>query len=307
MQSLPHSSPEHAIKILLLESDELRVEVVPALGGKITSVYSRTCGYEFLWRNRALRLERLPSDSDYDSNFYGGIDELLPNDIPETVSGASLPDHGELWTLPLEWKTDEQCIRMWGELPIFGLRYEKTVRLPSKRNSIDISYRISNPGSVPKPFLWKLHAALNITAGDIIVCPAGEAEPVDLAWTRWGHTNPFPWPLVNGDRADIVPPPNGQVDFLYLYQLSRGLMAWQRPSAGLEFAYEFDRTVFPYCWLFASYGGFGGHYTAILEPCTAMPIALTEASKIGQCSVLAPGGELTTRVSLYAGRLRSPP
>jgi hypothetical protein len=63
--------------------------------------------------------------------------------------------------------------------------------------------------------------------------------------------------------------------------------------------------VFPYVCTFASYGGFDGHVTAILEPCTAMPLSVVAAARLGQCSTLDAGQRLQTRVSLYAGPLLS--
>jgi hypothetical protein len=91
------------------------------------------------------------------------------------------------------------------------------------------------------------------------------------------------------------------MDFFYLYQLTAGRAAWRRPARGLTFAYEFDTSIFPFVWLFASYGGFDSHYTAILEPCTAMPISVSEAAAKCQCSVLGPGQTLRTNVTIYAG------
>ena len=96
---------------------------------------------------------------------------------------------------------------------------------------------------------------------------------------------------------------DGTVDFFYLFDLREGRMAWRRPQEGLEFAYHFDTRVFPYAWLFASYGGFLGHYTVVLEPCAAMPISVNEAARKSQCSVLQPGETLETRVSIRAARL----
>jgi hypothetical protein len=64
---------------------------------------------------------------------------------------------------------------------------------------------------------------------------------------------------------------------------------------------SFDRQVFPYVCYFASYGGLDGHYTAVLEPCTAMPVPVNEAARLNQCSVLEPGRRVETRVSIYAG------
>jgi hypothetical protein len=170
------------------------------------------------------------------------------------------------------------------------------------RPCLDFAYRISNPTGQPRHFLWKLHAALAVEAGDTIDCPARKGQVVDLAWSRYRTIAPFDWPMIEGQAANVVPPADGTTDFFYLSDLRRGQMAWRSPAKGLKFAYEFDLRVFPYAWMFASYGGFNGHYTVILEPCTAMPIAVNEAAAKGQCSVLQPGETLETRVSIWAGR-----
>src|SRR5437868_3017339 len=84
-----------------MESAFLKVDVVPGVGGRIVSLVHKPSGHEFLWHNPALRLELKPSGAEYDPNFYGGIDELLPNDLAEPINGVECPDHGELWTTPL--------------------------------------------------------------------------------------------------------------------------------------------------------------------------------------------------------------
>ncbi len=70
------------------------------------------------------------------------------------------------------------------------------------------------------------------------------------------------------------------------------------------FRYQYDTSVFPYQWYFASYGGFFNHYTAILEPCTNMPMSVNEAKEKRQCAVLVPGETLRTTVRMYAGEKR---
>jgi hypothetical protein len=117
--------------------------------------------------------------------------------------------------------------------------------------------------------------------------------------------NAFPWPTIEGRRADIVSPNDGTVDFFYLFDLELGRLAWTRPSLGLRFEYVFDKTVFPFTRLFASYGGFDGHYTVILEPCTTMPMHMGEAIHRGTACRLVPGGSLETNVSIFAGLDRS--
>ena len=299
------SAPLDGVPIVRLESEHLRVDVAPGVGGRAVSLVEKSSGYEFLWRNRALKLAALPAGSEYDPNFFGGIDELLPNDIPEQINGVACPDHGELWTRPLAWRCDGARLTLEGTLPHFGLRYERTMSLRDDGPFLDCAYRIANHTRAPRQFLWKLHAALAIQAGDVIDCPARQAQVVDANYSRFKTLTPFAWPEIEGRPANVIPAADGTMDFFYLFDLRTGRLAWRRPSAGLEFAYEFDPRVFPFAWLFASYGGFLGHYTVVLEPCTAMPISVNEAAAKNQCSVLRPGETLETRVTIRAGKIPS--
>lgn len=282
--------------ILRLESETLRAEVAPGVGGRVISLVDRATGHEYLWRNRALSLERLPAGSEYDPNFYGGIDELIPNDLPEVIDGVACPDHGELWTTALEWEQDGARLALHGTLPVSELDYRREMRLGDHR--LDVTYRITNRAGQARQFLWKLHAALNVAPGDRVECPARKAQVVDLAWSRYHTLEPFAWPRIEGQDAHVIPAPDGTVDFFYLFDLADGRIGWRRPGTRLGLEYHFDRGVFPYAWMFASYGGFNGHYTVILEPCTAMPLSVNEAAARHQCSQLQPGQTLETTVTL---------
>ncbi len=287
--------------VVRLRSEQLEVDVAPGVGGRIVRLQHLEKGHCFLWKNPQLRLEPQPAGSEYDPNFYGGIDELLPNDIPETIDGIACPDHGELWTTGLDWRTDGDSLVLDGRLPVCGLTYQRRMSLRADSPHIDFHYRIGNPTGRPQHFLWKLHAALVVAEGDRIDCPATRAQVVDLEYSRFGTLAPFRWPEIEGQRADIVPARDGTVDFFYLFDLDAGRIAWKRPSQGLKFEYTFDTSVFPFVWLFASYGGFDGHYTVVLEPCTTMPISVDEAIRGGRCSRLLPGESLETEVTIYAG------
>jgi len=287
--------------IVRVENDFLQVDVAPGVGGRIVNLLEKSSGYQFLWHNPGLKLEkRAPGDA-YDPNFYGAIDELLPNDIPEVLNGVECPDHGELWTVSLDHQLDGETLVLTGRLPLFGLRYERRMTLAADAPRLGFDYRIQNASGSRREFLWKLHAALKIQAGDRIRCPARRAVVGDPAYSRWSRSEPFEWPHVEGQRADIVPPKDGTMDFLYLYDLDKGQIAWEKATGDLTFGYEFDLQVFPYAWLFASFGGFDDHYMAILEPCTTMPISVSQAARLGQCAVLEAGETIETQVSIYAG------
>lgn len=291
----------NGIKVLRLTGKYLQLDLVPEIGGRIIGIKDLETEYQFLWKNPGLDLKKLDAGSEYDPNFYGGIDELLPNDMPEEINGVNEPDHGELWTLPLNYAVKNGAVSMSGTLPLCGLIYEKSLILSEDQPGIALHYKIVNPTRETRTFLWKFHAALAIEAGDEIICPAETAVVADLDYSRRKDPAPFSWPIADGVRADIIPEKDNTMDFLYLYNLREGRMGWRRPSSKLAFVYGFDAKVFPYSWYFASYGGFLGHYTAVLEPCTTMPISVGEAARLGQCSVLKPGEVLETTVHIYAG------
>ena len=289
------------VPLIRLESAQLQVDVAPTVGGRVVRLIDKKSGYDFLWRNTNLPLELKASGSEYDPNFYGGIDELLPNDPAEKIDGVDCPDHGELWTIPLQAHISGERLRLLGRLPKFGLEYQREMQLRPESPWLDCKYRITNATDKPRHFLWKLHAALAVQEGDLIECPARQAQIVDPAYSRFKTTTPFAWPSLEGRATNVVPARNGTMDFFYLFGLTYGEMFWRRPSAGLKFGYRFDTKIFPYAWLFASWGGFLGHYTIILEPCTTMPMSVNEAAARQQCSYLDPGQTIETEVSLYAG------
>ena len=90
-----------SVPVYRIENDLLRVEVAPSVGGRITSLVDKRTGEEWLWHHPTLPLRRVPAGTAYDPEFYGGIDEQIPCDGPETLDGVTYPDHGELWTQPL--------------------------------------------------------------------------------------------------------------------------------------------------------------------------------------------------------------
>lgn len=293
---------ERGLDILTIENSHLRVDIVPTLGGKVSSVFNKECGKEFLWNDAKLNLlENQPGD-DYDSNFWGGIDELLPNDIPEEIDGKTYPDHGELWTSRLEYSVSENEVSVYGLLPLSGLYYRKTIRLQADAPKINLEYNIINQSGKRRQFLWKLHAALCISEGDRLVTPARRAKIVNSDASRFRDTGEFSWPIVDGVDASVVPKKDGTMDFFYLYDSPEGEMSLLMDGGKYRFSYHYDQRVFPYQWYFASYGQFRGHYTAILEPASAMPVRVNEAANLGQCSVLDSGETIDTVVTIYAGR-----
>ncbi|MFN6016585.1 MAG: hypothetical protein ACK49N_03330 [Verrucomicrobiota bacterium] len=281
------------VSTVVMENDLLEAEIAPSIGGRLIRLRHRANGREFLWCNPRLALQPCAPGTEYDPNFYGGMDEMLPTDIAETIDGIDCPDHGELWTLPLTAAVDGEVLTLNGRLPLFGLDYQRRLRLDQNRLVCD--YRITNSTDRERRFMWKLHAALVVQPGDRIVCPAATARAADLAWSRLESTVPFEWPHAGGLDLSRVPDPDGSTEFLFLYDLAEGRVALAAED-GARIECRFDTTVFPCCWYFATHGAMDGAFTALLEPCTSMPLGVNEATVHGFCSRLQPGEALETTV-----------
>jgi len=292
----------NAIESFTGENDHIKFEIVPVAGGKIISVFNKQLQKEFLWSNKDLLLQIHEAGADYDSNFYGGIDELLPNDIPENIDGIDYPDHGELWTTCLDHELKEDSVTVSGKLKRSGLYYKKTIRLDANEPVIYLEYKIRNDTDVQRNFLWKLHAALDIKEGDQLVTTAQKGKVVDPAYSRFSNLHEFNWPIIEDKDASFVPQKNNTVDFFYLYDAAQPAMNFLSEGGKHLFRYQYDKKIFPYQWYFASYGGFLNHYTAIIEPCSSMPMSVNNAKALQQCTVLEPGEEINTLVSIYAGK-----
>lgn len=290
------------IELLGLENNDLSVTLAPALGGKILSVFNKPLRKEFLWTNKNLTITRHETGADYDSNFLGAIDELLPNDLAETIDSIAYPDHGELWTTPLQYEITGEKIRLHGKMKLSGLYYSKTVSLLPDAPIIQLDYSIKNETNQTRHFLWKLHAALKIEAGDRLISSAKHAQVVDPEYSRFKkELTGFNWPSIENTDASIVPELNNTMDFFYLYDTSRAAMQMASANGEYLFSYDYDKKIFPYQWYFASYGAFLDHYTAILEPCTNMPMSVNEAKEKKQSAVLQAGETLETSVRIFAG------
>lgn len=268
----------------ILENPCLRITVDPAYGGRVTSFFAKKTAREFLWFDRT----RLPADPalDYDGNFAGGMDELLPCDLPEN----GWPDHGELWTLPLdvEEATGEK-LTLAGSLPKSEIYYRRTMSL--QENSLVSEYTLRNIGKEPVSFLWKMHAALRISRGDRFFAPAQCVQAADPGnWSRSANGMPERW---CGDY--IIPEMDGSSDFFYLTALEEGSIRLVRTDGGV-FRCDFDLKQFSAVWIFASFRRLNGSQTLVMEPCTNYPILISDAKKAKICAQLGPQKEFHTRV-----------
>jgi galactose mutarotase-like enzyme len=287
---------------LTLEAHGAHVEVVPALGGKISSL--RLAEREWLWTSDVLPWaapdERLAAD---DAVSYveladtGGYDECLPTvgacrlpaDVPG-FGGLALPDHGECWS---QFAATERVERA-GAAPQLVTRWrgrrlpytlERAVSVEAD-GAVCMRYALASRGEVRMPFLWSSHPLLPLTPDTRLELPVAARvrvwaqHGVDLGGEGAEHR----WPVlrVREDgrvrERDFTHPARGAAPFacklfLDLRAPAAGPVRLAVEQDGARLEVEVDPREVPHLGLWLNHGGWTpfaereGYHNLAFEPC----------------------------------------
>jgi hypothetical protein len=153
-----------------LANAEMSVAVDVAYGARITSIYDRVTGRE--WMLQGDRGVDVSDTAIYGAGEAIGWDECFPTVLPwdasGTVWGTMLRDHGVLWGRPAEIveASDRHAVTtQFGET--FSFRRTLELYGPILR----AKYRLENRTREPLPYLWAAHGMLRVMPDDRIVLP----------------------------------------------------------------------------------------------------------------------------------------
>ncbi len=288
---------------ILVETDVLRVSVIPVAGAKIHELIHRPTGFDLLWKNPRVPLRATYPGPNFDDVWSGGWDELFPTDAACTVGDTSFHDHGDLWHGPWEWDivhddgaaAEIHLSRYTVALPCL---VEKWISFERGSRAIGFRHRITNLGHQPIGFDWSLHVAHAIAPDSRIhMAPEGlraepeqagrfAAAPGGIGWPRHGDI----------DVGAVQPPESGLLEWLHPRGLRAGWCAVTHPSQGVGLGLEFDAEVFRTVWIWGVYGGWRGHYVLLTEPSTSPPGGLARNIANGTAASLDAHEVLETRV-----------
>lgn len=295
----------HGLRLITLQNDLLRVQILPEAGGKIWQITYLPLGEDLLWNNDSTPPAQHPIYSSYDDLWSGGWDELFPNDEETVIGDTRFPDHGELWTGAWNYRTsaDHQSasVTLSFQTPLSGMTMEKTLTLYSGSSILHFHHTVRNTSAKEFPFLWKLHPAMRVRSDHRIDFPNMQVirEPAFPGSLAEAPTQ-FAWPYAKiGDSTlDLgkISEHERHLFFFYGTQMEAGWCALTNTAKRISCGFRFDQKVFPSCWLFATYGGWRDHHVAVLEPCTGYPLDFAEMVRSGRQRVLAPGESLSTQV-----------
>jgi hypothetical protein len=249
---------------VVLESELLRVVVLPEQGARIASLLHRPSGRDALWSPPGFRALPPPTYGMAYADYPAvGIDECLPNIWADTYAGRDLPDHGEAWSVP--WETTTGKGRIESTVTLRQSPFRLTRRITFANNTaIALDYALTNTGNALAPCLWALHPLMTWQPGMRIILPpsVSDVEIGSVAGICALHEYaPATWPETDGvDLAGVQLNGNDAPAATKVYVFVVGF-AFTVPMLGL--------------WL--NRGSWGGYTHVAIEPATGISEHLSTA------------------------------
>lgn len=294
---------------VLLSGDLLKVSFVPAIGGKIVSLYDQIAEREWLWTDQTRPLRRPVPGGQFADYDISGFDECFPTigacEYPDPpYSGRPLPDHGELWATSWSCTANRDTVAMSATGRVLPYRLTRAARIEGRTLRLD--YELVNRGTARLRYHWSAHPLFAVAPGMRIELPErprlikefglGGMVGADDPLGRQGYLAEYQWPMARsaaGGAADLRlltfprPPATYKV---YAVDLTVGWARLVDPmrAEGLEIRWPLEHI--PYlgvCVNMAAWPSIGqpGRWVA-LEPCTATCDRLDLAVARGECATI---------------------
>ena len=310
-------------EMLHLTTADLRVAVLPGLGGTITSVRRLVDDAEVCWsRPQGVRARGLPglggtAEAQRDDQQLGGWQTLFPNAADAaTLYGVEWPYDGEVRLTWLDWEFTGSSLILRGQL----LRgpFELTKIISVRGSQITVGETVRNLGNDPLETIWASRLCLGGAAlGPDTVLESGarvvRADP--RTGQGAGYDDVLPWPRAHGGRGMVnlrqMPGPEaGESRIAYLMDFAHPYVELRRPSTDLHLRIEWEDDPFPFLWYELEAGGevehpwWGTGYMLALTPSSSWPArGLHDARRVADTAlVLPPGTARTSSVTLTVGR-----
>jgi galactose mutarotase-like enzyme len=298
MTALPTSFA--AAEPVTLENSTVRLTVWPSIGAKVSSLYDRVRGEE--WLAPAQRPLAAPdpggSFEDYDCS---GWDECFPNVAvgPHPINPDELlPDHGEVWSRPwdvVHLERTSVTTAIVGQ--VLPCRLTRTLRL--REGGVTAEYLLENLSDVGFGAAWLMHPLLGLRTPTRVRLPTGttvrrdpdvSGRPAELTeWRPWQEVDPSP----GGDQE------RGLAVKLFTRPDGPRVAVVERPGAALAFALPTNTALSFGIWL--NDGGWPvlqPQRQLAVEPAFGCADRLDRAIAEGTALTLDPGGSRQWQVEL---------
>lgn len=271
-------------KAVTVESEDLKVQFLPLLGGKMASLIHKKLQKEFLAQGENKEYRILKYDGDYVKAECSGFDDMFPtidacHYEKYPWQGVRLPDHGEVCGIPWEYKIENSSLTMTTYGVRFPYKLEKHVGF-STGTQLNIDYTATNLSNFDMDYLWAAHPMINAQEGAEIILPFKEGQEMTCVFATdknlgvYGDT--MRWPVITcRDTKKMnmnITVPRNQMGNNYKYyfneKIPEGWCAYKYNRDNIVLKLTFPEEKVPYFGIWVNEGSFKGLYNFAPEPCT---------------------------------------
>lgn len=301
---------------IVLESEALRVTLVPEWGAKMASLVHKKTGKEHLYQLPGERFRKVTYGARFDDGECAGFDEMFPTisecycDL-EPWSGAKFPDHGEVWSIP--WKAEVTGNEV--RLSVHGVRFPylltKTMTI-EREKTVSIRYRADNLSPYDFPAMWAAHPLFNVAPGARIILPDSARKIINTGagpvLGNFGQLYSFPVARTTGGKEWDLSRINGNegryfYKYFFLDQLDEGFAIIHDPGSRETIGLSWPVEEVPYLGIWVNEGGYAGQFNMAPEPCTAPLDRWDTARQWGKLPVIPAFGsqEWSLKITVQLG------
>lgn len=229
-----------------------------------------------------------------------GFDDVFPSMGGEEIrwGGKTLPmpDHGEVWTLPMEAAEEKNTLIQTLRGRLLPYRYEKRIWLDG--DTVRYAISISNESPYPFPCAWVCHCLMNLEEGAVFSLPwEGQLACNVLDDTALGKMGQL---HAHGAAYDFdhQPIPGSAIKYYLSQPVQKGLCAVNYPRSGVRAELSFEPEELPYLGFWITTGGYRGHCNFAFEPATCYYDTIGRSQEQGRSAVIEPGQTLRIHLGI---------
>jgi galactose mutarotase-like enzyme len=299
----------HNFAALTLESETIRVVIVPDLGAKIVSLYDKAHHRE--WLVPPIRpVKQTVYGATFVDQDMSGWDEMLPTITICDWEGAHLPDHGEVWSIPWKLENTDGAAVLSVEGTALPYHFVRSASL-SAPDTLQLRYSLTNTGRKVLPYLWAAHPQFAADPDTQIVFPPEVTQVVNViaddpvlgkadelcTWPEAISTTGQAW------RLDRVRPVENHT-CRKIYTIPEQPVSWAAlvdKKLGCQLRLDWPSGFSPYLGLWIDEGTYNTAPVAALEPANGYYDSLERAIQNQRYATLAPGQEAVWAIKVCLG------
>ena len=159
---------------LILENRQVRVVVIPEMGGRILSLIYKPTETEFAWHNPNIPIQKPKKEIEFED--VSGLFECFPTTDACTFKGRALPGGGEVafdpWNLHRIEKTPNSInVKMKITCKIYPFSIQKQISLNDTDPVVGLRIEIRNVSNESLEYHFTHHNTLQASPNDRIVLP----------------------------------------------------------------------------------------------------------------------------------------